>query len=289
MTLGERINYSESFANMYLEEDAFNPKGNFWYTEQIKITEERDKLQLYKKNPNFNYEFIEPSENSLNKIARAIYVRLIQLRLFLLQIPILFNFVKTLLFYLLIFNKLLLVTYIISLIIILSRIIFHITDFNMHKITKSYLLLIDLGFSTGNKDHLHLVFPNKKNALTLFMWLTRGLNVDARIECYEKFDKYIITGSYDSQTYIYDRLINLNYIKKDQNYTCYTYLDLKPINKLYKILVLTFFFIIFIFTFKTYLLYYSISYFDIDEIKDMGGLFGALFTNRGNTFKSYYK
>lgn len=100
-----------------------------------------------------------PQETWINKINIEIATRLIQLRLLIMSEPYLFLVIKLLLFYWLIFNKFLLLTYILSLFIIISRILllYQNNDIN------NFMIDIRKVYKFNNKK-IETIKPTYRNA-----------------------------------------------------------------------------------------------------------------------------
>lgn len=138
---------------------------------------------------------ISAKNNIFSSFFEQILLSLVFIRLCILAEPILFSVIRFIVVYCLLFNKLLTIVYILSFYIILSRVVFHLTDYNMNSIRGSYKhiyqSLIPRFSLTGLPDEdIISIRPTIKNAKIFLLWIFRCEGTDLINEDYDMFKEY---------------------------------------------------------------------------------------------------
>ena len=168
--MGRRALFPESFTYMYYEED-------YWNTENFNISEED-----YIKDSNKKYDFQEPTEHLGNIIFRNFLFCLVLFRLYIRTYVYIFLIIHTIIVYFLLFNQFLLTAYLISFLLISSRMVFHVTDFTSKDVQRSYKewYIFNVGYSEKllSDNTPRFMLPTWNNAILLTLHIFRFENID---------------------------------------------------------------------------------------------------------------
>ena len=201
--MGSRALFTDRFKDHYYQEDYWNGEVN-------------TSIENYQKIPERNYSFKEPQEHLGHVIFRNILFYLVYLRLYIRTHQYLFLFLHTLLVYFLLFNQFLLTTYLIAFLLISSRMVYHVTDFTVKDIKRTYE---DFYFHSIHKypENPINMLPTWNNAILYTFHIFRFEPLDWRRKEYlinhEKGELYN-NNVLDATTIVY----NLGYYKEENPY-----------------------------------------------------------------------
>ena len=107
-------------------------------------------------------------DDFLKKCVQLIFTFLILIRLFIIVNPFFFYIINSILINFLIFNKFLVITYSISLILIISRITLYLTERNMRELKREISFL---NYKTDLTLPYMQIKPTWKNATVITLWI----------------------------------------------------------------------------------------------------------------------
>ena len=118
-----------------------------------------------------------PDEAFVNILFRNFLFSLVRIRLFIAAEPYIFIIIHTFLIYFLLFNQFLLTAYLIAFLLIISRMVFHVTDFTGKDVQRSLHVINNYNnrqlYFFEDPSPLIVLKPSIKNSQMLTFWIFR--------------------------------------------------------------------------------------------------------------------